>query len=74
MNQINALIEALILNQNKSNKKKLRTIAPIAHNGADKRRFFELVIERRKKCVEHGGAYNPFQTARRQRRPRTARA
>ena len=33
----------------------------IAHNGADKRRFFELVTERRKKCVEHGGAYNLFQ-------------
>jgi hypothetical protein len=24
--------------------------------------FFELVNERRKKCVEHGGANNPFRT------------
>ena len=38
-------------------KKKWRTTVPISDV------FFELVIERRKKCVEHGGANNPFQTS-----------
>ena len=35
----------------------------IAYNGADKRRFFEARKRAEKKCVEHGGANNPFRTS-----------
>ena len=35
----------------------------VSDNGAISDVFFELVTERRKKCVEHGGANTPFQTS-----------
>ena len=38
------------------------SLAPMSYNGADKRRFFEARNRAEKKCVEHGGANNPFQT------------
>jgi hypothetical protein len=35
----------------------------MSYNDADKRRFFEARNRAEKKCVEHGGANNPFQTS-----------